>query len=44
MDLNKQLQQKIGELIGKDYFKLEFETKDVTCSTCKTVYNSIFDY
>lgn len=27
MNLNKQLQQKIGELIGKDYFKLEFGSK-----------------
>lgn len=27
MDLNKALQQKIGELIGKDYFKLEFGCK-----------------
>lgn len=29
MELNKQLQNKIGSIIGKDYFKLEFGTEVV---------------
>lgn len=28
--MNKQLQQRIGQLIGKDYFKLEFGCKVIT--------------
>ena len=32
------------EIVDKDDVVDGNETKDVTCSTCKTVYSSIFNY